>query len=178
VRFIEKALKGYRAILAFERETLDPIKQLEYEFYDRFYSAQIKYYLGLHYSNERKYAEALLILKSVSGAIEESVEYAQKNGLMESSQVKKQVKRECEEEGGMLKTLNYLICKCHAKLIQQAQQDEDKKGNEDEEMKEENMQTVRFNNLYDMLFDSQGNKKGHTTKAIKVVGERIDFLEL
>lgn len=62
MRFIEKAMKGYRAILALEKEVLDPFKQLEFEFYERYYSAEIKYYLGLHYSNEKKYAEALLIL--------------------------------------------------------------------------------------------------------------------
>lgn len=118
VRFIEKALKGYRAILTLEKDSLDPFKQLEYEFYERYYQAEIKYYLGLHYSNERKYAEALLILKAVSGAVEESVEFASRNGLMQSARVKKQLK-ECEEEGGIMKTLGFLICKCHSKLVLQ-----------------------------------------------------------
>ena len=118
VRFIEKALKGYRAILTLEKDSLDPIKQLEFEFYERYYQAEIKYYLGLHYSNERKYAEALLILKAVSGAVEESVEFASRNGLMQSARVKKQLK-ECEEEGGIMKTLSFLICKCHSKLVLQ-----------------------------------------------------------
>ena len=89
MRFIEKALKGYRSILTLERDTLDPVKQLEYEFYERYYGAEIKYYLGLHYSNEKKYGEALLILKAVSGAIQDSQEFAEKNNLMTSSRVKK-----------------------------------------------------------------------------------------
>jgi len=76
VRFIEKALKGYRSILTLEKDSLDPFKQLEYEFYERYYNAEIKYYLGLHYSNEKKYGEALIILKTVSSAIEDSVEFA------------------------------------------------------------------------------------------------------
>ena len=84
VRFIEKALKGYRQILVLEKDLLDPMKSLEYEFYEKYYGAEIKYYLGLHYSNEKKYGEALLILKAVSGAVEDSIEFATKNGLLKS----------------------------------------------------------------------------------------------
>lgn len=45
-----------------EKDQIDPFKQLEFEFYDRLYSTQIKYYIGLHYANERSYQESFLIL--------------------------------------------------------------------------------------------------------------------
>lgn len=38
VRFIEKALKAQRSIVNMEKDQLDPIKQLEYEFLERFYT--------------------------------------------------------------------------------------------------------------------------------------------
>ena len=176
-------MKGYRAILALEKEVLDPFKQLEFEFYERYYSAEIKYYLGLHYSNEKKYAEALLILQTVATAVEESVEFAQKNGLMESPRVKKQLK-ECEEEGGVLKTLGYLISKCHAKLLQQQLQEKTGDKDGDEEMKREEVEkekgskVVKIDNLFDMMFDSNGNQKQREqTQMIKIRGDRLDFLD-
>ena len=44
-----------------EKDTMDPFKQLEYEFAERFYNTQIKYYIGLHYANENSYQEAYMI---------------------------------------------------------------------------------------------------------------------
>ena len=44
------------------KDTLDPFKQLEYEFNEKYYSTQIKYYIGLHYANDSNYKEAFLIL--------------------------------------------------------------------------------------------------------------------
>ena len=38
-----------------EKEQMDPVKQLEYEFYEKLYNTQIKYYIGLHYANDRRY---------------------------------------------------------------------------------------------------------------------------
>ena len=55
---------------------MDPYKQLEYEFFDRLYNTHIKYYIGLHYSNERNYEEAYLILQKVSSDIEGTIEFA------------------------------------------------------------------------------------------------------
>ena len=114
--------------------------------------------MGLHYSNEKKYGEAFLILRAVSGAVEESVEFAQKNGLMQSAKVKKLLK-ESEEEGGMLKTLGFLICKCHSKLVMQ-QYEEFSQLNQEEEVKtgesKDKMTQVKFDNLYDILFDADG----------------------
>ena len=45
------------------------------------YSTYIKYYIGLHYANDRAYQEAYLILQRVAADIESTIEFAQKNGL-------------------------------------------------------------------------------------------------
>lgn len=55
---------------------MDPFKQLEFEFLDRLYNTYIKYYIGLHYANDRSYQEAFLILQKVSGDIESTIEFA------------------------------------------------------------------------------------------------------
>jgi len=64
-----------------EKESIDPFKQLEFDFTEKFYSVQIKYYIGLHYANENQYEEAYLILHNVQADIEEALEYARKNKL-------------------------------------------------------------------------------------------------
>jgi len=38
-----------------EKDQIDPFKQLEHDFYDKLYNTQIKYYIGLHYANDRSY---------------------------------------------------------------------------------------------------------------------------
>jgi hypothetical protein len=38
-----------------EKDTIDPFRQLEYELYEMLYNTQIKYYIGLHYANDRIY---------------------------------------------------------------------------------------------------------------------------
>ena len=48
-------MKAQRSIINMEKDTLDPYKQLEFEFYETLYNTYIKYYIGLHYANERSY---------------------------------------------------------------------------------------------------------------------------
>lgn len=78
-----------------EKEQIDPYKQMEYEFKERLYNTHIKYYIGLHYANDRNYQEAFLILVKVATDIESTVEFAQKNGL-KSQKIKNDL-RELEE---------------------------------------------------------------------------------
>ena len=64
-----------------EKDNIEPLKQLEYDFTERFYSTQIKYYIGLHYANENSYQDAYLILQKVHNDIEETLEFAHKNKI-------------------------------------------------------------------------------------------------
>lgn len=114
MRFYEKVLKAQRSIINMEKEQMDPYKQLEYEFFERLYNTHIKYYIGLHYTNERNYQEAFLILQKVSADIEGTIEFAQKNALQGQK-----IKRDLAElEDNMLKSLNFLLVKCHARVLQ------------------------------------------------------------
>ena len=64
-----------------EKDIIDPYKTLEFEFYETLYNTYIKYYIGLHYANERSYQDAFLILQRVNTDIESTIDFAQKNGL-------------------------------------------------------------------------------------------------
>lgn len=73
-------------------------------------------------------------------------------------------------EENLLRKLNQLICKCHAKLLQQQQEEMAKvqgelQGLQVEESKAEGKQ-VKFDNLYDVLFSSSGQQKTNTTKKL------------
>jgi hypothetical protein len=60
---------------------LDPFRALEYEFSERLCTTQIRFFIGLHYANERAYKEALLVLQKVSSDVESTIEFAQKSNL-------------------------------------------------------------------------------------------------
>ena len=64
-----------------EKESLDPFRALEYEFYESLYNTHVKFYIGLHYANEKSYQEAFLILQRVNSDVEHTLEFAQKNSL-------------------------------------------------------------------------------------------------
>jgi hypothetical protein len=171
---------------------MDPFRQLEYEFSEKLYTTQIKYYIGLHYANERQYGEAHLILNRVQQDIENTIEFAQKNAL-QSQKVKRDLK-ELEEK--LLTSLNYLVCKCHARLLQASHEHYTKVQSEMASMQIDTTASgskgaadggatrqVRFDNLYDVLF-SQGTSgageasfKQNTTKKLVIKGDHLDFLE-
>jgi len=68
-------------------------KQLEYEFYDRYYAAEIKYYLGLHYSMRKVWRSVADIVISVESN-RVSMELQRRMDLMHSERVKRPLK-EC-----------------------------------------------------------------------------------
>jgi hypothetical protein len=124
VRFIEKALKGQRAIVNLEQREgqgagasqLDSFKVLGYEFTEMFYNTLIKYYIGLHYANENSFEEAFAILHRVQHVdIEETIEFAKRNNLNKGGLIKKDL---AELEETLLPNLSYLLCKSHAKILE------------------------------------------------------------
>ena len=76
VRFYEKALKAQRSIVNMEKDNLDSFKQLEYEFKENLYTGYMKYYIALHYANERRYQESYLVLQKVNHDFEITNEFA------------------------------------------------------------------------------------------------------
>lgn len=38
-----------------EKDAMDPFRQIEYEFNQKAWNCYIKYYIALHYANEKKY---------------------------------------------------------------------------------------------------------------------------
>jgi len=103
VRFYEKALKAQRSILNLEKDALDPFKALEYEFSERLCTTQIRFFIGLHYANERAYTEALMVLQRVAQDVESTIDFALKSNLGDKRNVKREIQETLEE--GTLKRL-------------------------------------------------------------------------
>lgn len=162
VRFYEKALKAQRSILNLEKDALDPFKALEYEFSERLCTTQIRFFIGLHYANEKAYSEALMVLQRVSQDVESTIDFAQKSNLGDKRNVKREIQETLEE--GTLKRLQGLICKCHSKVLLQEHE-------ESFRVKEEMMQIdtgsgsnankkeAKFDNLYELMFNGEGQSK-------------------
>lgn len=86
-------------------------------------------------------------------------------------------------EDNTLKNLNYLICKCHARVLQEQHDEFAKMQNELSDMQidngkaDGNQKQVKFDNLYDLLFNDAGKPKENLTKKLVFNQERLDFLE-
>eukprot|EP00347_Sterkiella_histriomuscorum_P021997 403332041 len=176
VRFYEKVIKAQRSIINMEKDIIDPYKTLEFEFYETLYNTYIKYYIGLHYANDRSYQDAFLILQRVNTDIESTIDFAQKNGL-QGQKVKKDLQ---DLQDNLLKNLNLLICKCHAKLLQQQHEEIQKVQSELSSMQvdtETQLKQVKFDNLYDILFTSSGKQKEHTHQKVRFTDDKLDVLE-
>jgi HJR/Mrr/RecB family endonuclease len=62
VRFYEKAQKAQKSIINMEKDQIDPLKQVEYEFFDKLYQTMMTYYIALDYANEKKFNESQVVL--------------------------------------------------------------------------------------------------------------------
>ncbi len=82
---------------------MDPLRALEYEFSERLCTTQIRFFIGLHYANERQYREALLVLSRVGSDVESAIDFAQKSKLDSQRSVKRDITELLEE--GTLKSL-------------------------------------------------------------------------
>jgi len=158
------------------------LKALEYEFSERLCNTQIRYFIGLHYLNERAYTEALLVLQRVASDVEATIEFAQKSNLHTQRNIKRDISELLEEV--TLKSLNGLLCKTHAKVLLQQHEEAKKERSEMMEIdggagSQANKNEVKFDNLYDILFDGAGRPKSDESLGMKVVisGDRLDFLE-
>lgn len=81
VRFYEKALKAQKSIVNMEKDHLDPIKQLEFEFLEKSYQIKMLFHVALDYANEKQFAEAYQVLLKLQADIENALEFSAKNSL-------------------------------------------------------------------------------------------------
>jgi hypothetical protein len=181
VRFYEKALKAQRSIVNLEKDNLDPVRSLEYEFVERLCQTLLKFYIGLQYLNDKAFREALLVLNRVSNEVESTIDFARKSNLHQQSRIK----RDIEEllVGEIMKSLQGLLCKCQAKVfIENGQRhkiarEELTKMEVDTEQQKNH--TAKVDSLYDILFDHEGRPKSNESLQNKflISGNRLDFLE-
>jgi hypothetical protein len=80
-------------------------------------------------------------------------------------------------ENNMLKGLNYLLCKCHAKILAIEHEAFAKVSSEMADIKMEGTKEVKFENLYDLIFNGTAEPKGNQSKKLLINGEHVDFLD-
>ena len=114
VRFYEKALKAHRSIINMEKDTADPLRQTESEFYDKLYQALMVYYIALDYANEKKFTESYTVLAKVQQEVEDALEFFQKNNLKGAKLAKEQ-----ERLNEIAKQIRFLSCKIASKNVLQ-----------------------------------------------------------
>jgi len=64
-----------------EKEQLEPLKQVEYEFFDRIYHIHMLYNIALDYANEKKFQEGYQVLLKLQNDVENTLEFASKSNL-------------------------------------------------------------------------------------------------
>ena len=161
-------MKSQKQLMTAERESMDPAAVLQNELQEKYQNALISYYIALHYVQEHQnqgVKQALIILQSCQYKIEDAIEFAQENNL-KGDKTESMIN---ELSIDTLKKVEFAMCKCHAKYlnIQHAQ-----KAKSSEAQKQENQidssskpkgqvgggksaKSVKFDNLYDMLFDNK-----------------------
>jgi len=112
VRFYEKALKAQKSIVNMEKDHLDPIKQLEFEFLEKSYQIKMLFHVALDYANEKQFAEAYQVLLKLQADIENALEFSAKNSLKT-----KKVSLANSEINAVLKTSRGVISKVVSRLL-------------------------------------------------------------
>jgi hypothetical protein len=64
-------------------------------------------------------------------------------------------------EDNMLKGLSYLLCKCHAKILAIEHEAFAKVSSEMADIRMEDTKQVKFENLYDLIFNGTSELKGN-----------------
>ena len=123
-----------------------------------------------------------MVLQRVASDVEDTIDFAQRSNLHTQRSIKKDITELLEE--GTLKSLNGLLCKTHARVLLQQHEDSIKQRHEMMDIdggagalgaKKE----VKFDNLYDVLFDGSGKPKSQESLSTKVLisGDHLDFLD-
>lgn len=81
IRFYEKALKAIKSQkqqMNQDKESLDPLSLMQFEFTEKYINAQISYFVSLHYiQSQNGFKQALVVLQNCSYQIEEALELFQ-----------------------------------------------------------------------------------------------------
>lgn len=155
VRFYEKALKSHRSIMNLEKDFIDPLKLVEYEFYEKLFQGLMVYYIALDYANEKKFTESYKVLQKVQQEVEDAIEFFQRNGL-KGAKLQKDFTRLNE----IAKQIMFLSCKIVSMtIVQRQEQVKAVEGGIGQMNAAGQQNSLRIDNLYDILFDSAGNPK-------------------
>ena len=166
MKLFDKALKALKKISQ-ENDVLDPEKLTENSHREMIIQVYLKFYIAVHYANEKRYAQSYLITKRARKETQRCLDYAQSKAT--------------EEEIEKLKIFNenqieYMLCKNHAVLLLEQQKVIDNLGKEVEGLnlnEKPKKSSDNILNIVEWLFDNSGNLKDENSKnGVKV--ELID----
>ncbi|CAI2361175.1 unnamed protein product [Moneuplotes crassus] len=166
MKLFDKALRALKKISQ-ENDALSPDKLNEYQHREMIIQVYLKFYISVHYANEKRYRHSFLVIKRTREEAQRCFEYAQSDAT----------KQEIEE----LKIFNenqieYVLCKTQAVMMLEQQKEVDELGEDlgNLELADKQKQyTDNILNIAEWLFDDNGNLKDiSAAKSIKT--ELID----
>ena len=115
--------------------------------------------------------QALVILNSCQSKIEEAVEFFNINGFKSD----KMLQLKSELAGELLSKVDFALCKCQAKYLMQQYQSSQKI----EVKQQQNMKSVEFDSVFDLLFSSDSKPKTADNLEKRVrIGEQKALLNV
>ena len=153
----------------------DPLALLQAEFEEKYQEVLITYFIALHYAQDNSIKQALVILQSCQYKLEETIEFAQQNGL-KGDRIDS-IMNELSTE--ILQKVEFAMCKCQARFLQQSHS-----TSENAKMLIEAsgpQKQIKYDNVYDMIY-SQGSKaklQENLSKQVRLgdTKSQLNFLE-
>jgi hypothetical protein len=174
MKLFDKALKALKTISQ-DRGSMDQAKILEFNQREMIIQVYLKFYIAVHYANEKRYQHAYVILKRAREDVERCNQYS-KNIAKNEELTKLQEFNENQIE--------YMLCKTQAVLMIEQQKRVDSVSKDlshmdlNERTKKDADDTL---NIVEWLFDNQGNlKEGQSSGSdykIELTEGNMDILQ-
>jgi hypothetical protein len=157
MKLFDKALRALK-IISQDKATIDPVKLAEYEQREMIINIYLKFYIAVHYANEKDYDSTYAILKRTKEDYERCIEYADRTDISKDTKIYGEVQ---QLTNFATTDIEYMICKTQAVLMfeHQSKLDSVNKDFSTMDVKETSAAKNDDGNfdIINWLFDSQGN---------------------
>ena len=173
MKLFDKALKALKKISQ-ENDALDPEKITEYNHREMIIQVYLKFFIAVHYANEKRYNHSYLIIKRAREETLRCFEYSDSPATKDEIE-KLRVFNENQIE--------YMLCKCHAILLLQQEKEVDDLGKDIQNMNLENKSkhsSDNILNIVEFLFDKAGKLKTEndaTEMKVELTDGNMNILE-
>lgn len=158
MKLFDKALRALKKISQ-ENESLSPEKLNEFQHREMIIQVYLKFYIAVHYANEKRYRHAYLVIKRTREEAQRCFEYAQSEATKEEIE---KLKNFNENQ------IEYIHCKTQAVLMLEHQKEVDNLGQDIEDLDindRPKQSTDNILNIIEWLFDDNGKLKDDSSSA-------------